>query len=89
MNRRLNSEAASRKILRTVDFGTQGSAPGATSDIAQRADAALKGVLPRWSMNFRNLPVDELVHDLNQALHDAGESGALELRADLRRTCLQ
>jgi hypothetical protein len=89
MNGRLNSEGASRKTLRTVHFQGRVAMPV----LKHTFDPLwLVGVLPRESSQTLCLPSSrpgsrpsyDLVHDLNQAMRDVDESGALELRADLR-----
>ena len=83
MNGALNSDAAGRKTLRTVDFSPHRSAP------------RMRLVPSEWEVGQFAKPLTtkdtkvhegdrELVHDLSQALHDGGESGALKLRANLR-----
>ena len=83
MNGGLISEAAGRKTLRTVDFRALGSVRASTA-----ADTAsfepLGGVLPVKFLRLSAFAVRELVHNLSQALHDGGESGALELRVNRR-----
>jgi hypothetical protein len=76
MNGALNSELAGRKTLRTVDFSAGGTAPFECS-----------GWVEFCRVRFLRLcafVVHDLVHDLNQALPDGGESGALKLRVDRR-----
>jgi hypothetical protein len=83
MNGRLNSEATGRKTLRTVDFSAAGQRPrAATPDATSFEVLWLLGVLPGEILRLSVFVVRALVHDLNQALHDGGESGALELCAN-------
>ena len=94
MNGRLNSEAAGRKILRAVDFRAAWQAARTRQQtlLPSNTSSNRRGWLEFCRVKVLRLSVfqvHDLVHDLNQALRDRGESGALELRVDLRRTCLQ
>jgi len=82
MNGRLNSEAADRKTLRSVDFGAHGSTPRRR----QRTLFPLKWMGGVGGAKFSDILPSQfaLVHNLSQALYDGGESGALELRVNRR-----
>jgi hypothetical protein len=75
MNGGLISEAAGRKTLRTVDF----SRPALPT--CERSGWSFVWVK---ALRLTAFVVHELVHDLNQALSDGAESGALELRINRR-----